>query len=285
MHKREKPQRAARFEKPVAPENSGKGDDWVETLQLEGRKAVLEALKNAQPIDRLLLKKEADGSVAGTLRVIAAKAKEAGVAYQIVDRAKLEDVSQSGNHQGVIALCPAKPYVSPEDILALAAERGEPPFVLVLDGITDPHNLGAILRTAEAGGVHGVIIPKRRAVCLTGAVAKTSAGAIAYVPVARVTNLSRTLADLQKQGLWVICAAGEEDGPAPSASTDLYAADFKGPLALVIGAEGEGVSRIVREKSDFVVRIPMRGKIGSLNASVAAGVLIYQALGQRQARP
>jgi len=274
MHKREKPQRAARFEKPVAPENSGKGDDWVETLQLEGRKAVLEALKNAQPIDRLLLKKEADGSVAGTLRVIAAKAKEAGVAYQIVDRAKLEDVSQSGNHQGVIALCPAKPYVSPEDILALAAERGEPPFVLVLDGITDPHNLGAILRTAEAGGVHGVIIPKRRAVGLTGTVAKTSAGAISHMPVARVPNIVRALAELKKAGLWVACA----DAQAPP----MYRADLTGPLALVLGAEGEGTSRLVRESGDFAVAIPMLGKMTSLNVSVAAGVLLYEVVRRRQ---
>ena len=244
--------------------------DWIETLQLEGRKAVLEALSYNRPIDRLLIKKEADGAPAGTLKVIAAKAREQGIVVSIVDRAKMDSIAQSGNHQGVIALCPAKEYVEVSDILNIAASKNEPPFVMVLDGITDPHNFGAILRTAEAGGVHGVIISKRRAVGLTGAVAKTSAGAIEYMPVARVTNICRTIEDLKTAGLWVICADGDCN------EKSLYKADFSGSVALVIGAEGTGISRLVKEKADFNVSIPMLGRIPSLNASVAAGIMIYE---------
>jgi len=251
-----------------------RSDDWIETMQLEGRKAVLEALNHNKPIDRLLLRKEASG-LQGTLKVIAAKARELGVVVQEVDRAKLDGMAQSGNHQGVIAVCPAKEYVEVEDIIAIAREKDEPPFIVVLDGITDPHNLGAILRTVEAGGAHGVIIPKRRAVGLTGAVAKTSAGAIEHVAVAKVTNIGRCIDELKAAGLWVICADGGEDG------TSIYDADFSGPIVLVIGAEGEGVSRLVREKADFVVRIPMLGRISSLNASVAAGIMIYEAVRNR----
>ena len=257
--------------------NERKDSDWIETMQLEGRKAVLEALNHNLPIDRLLIKKEADGSLTGTLKVIAAKAKEQGVVIREVDRAKLDSIAQSGNHQGIIALCPAKEYVEVEDILALAAERNEKPFVLILDGISDPHNLGAILRTAEAGGVHGVIIPKRRAVGLTGAVAKTSAGAIEHINVAKVTNIGRTIDELKTKGLWIICADGDLE------KTSIYKADFSGPVALVIGAEGTGVSRLVREKADFVVRIPMLGRIASLNASVAAGIMIYEVVRSRYA--
>ena len=259
-----------------------RSDDWIETLQLEGRKGVLEALSHNKPIDRLLLKKEADGSVSGTLKVIAAKAKEQGIVVQAVDRAKLDLIAQSGNHQGVIALCPAKEYVEPEDILKIAEEKGEPPFVLVLDGITDPHNFGAILRTADAGGVHGVIICKRRAVGLTGAVAKTSAGAIEHVPVARVTNIGRIIDDLKAAGLWVLCGDGGHNDS--SSGTSLYEGDFSGSIALVIGAEGAGVSRLVREKSDITVRIPMLGQISSLNASVAAGIMIYEVVRSRLSR-
>jgi len=251
-------------------------DNWIETLQLEGRKAVLEALNHDKPIDRLLLKKEADGTLTGTLKMIAAKAREMGIVVQAVERAKLDAITQSGNHQGVIAVCPAKEYVEISDILSYAKERGEPPFILLLDGITDPHNLGAILRTAEAGGVHGVIIPKRRAVGLTGAVAKTSAGAIEHVRVARVTNIGRALEQLKSAGLWITCADGGSEG------TSIYKSDLSGSIGLVIGAEGEGVSRIVQEKSDFRVNIPMLGRIHSLNASVAAGVLIYEVVRRRQ---
>ncbi|MCL2398904.1 MAG: 23S rRNA (guanosine(2251)-2'-O)-methyltransferase RlmB [Defluviitaleaceae bacterium] len=259
-------------------------DDWIETLQLEGRKGVLEALNHNKPIDRLLLKKEADGSVNGTLKVIAAKAKELGIVVQAVDRAKLDSIAQSSNHQGVIALCPAKEYVEVQDILNIAAEKGEPPFILVLDGISDPHNFGAILRTADAGGVHGVVIPKRRAVGLTGAVAKTSAGAIEHVPVARVTNIGRIIDDLKTAGLWVLCGDGGRDDNDSLDGTSLYDKDFSGPIALVIGAEGAGVSRLVREKSDIAVRIPMLGQISSLNASVAAGIMIYEVVRSRLSR-
>ena len=252
--------------------------DWIETMQLEGRKTVLEALNHNKPIDRLLIKKEADGTLAGTLKVIAAKARELGVVVTPVERVKLDSLAQSGNHQGVIALCPAKEYVEVEDILAAAAEKGEQPFVIILDGISDPHNLGAILRTADAGGAHGVIIPKRRAVGLTGAVAKTSAGAIEHVPVSKVTNIGRTVEELKAAGLWVVCGDGEADG------TSLYNADLSGPIALIIGAEGTGVSRLVREKADFTVRIPMLGRISSLNASVAAGIMIYEVVRSRVSR-
>lgn len=247
--------------------------DWIETIQLEGRRPVLEALKHNKPIDRLLVRVDSDGAMTGTLKVIAAKAREQGVVVTTVERAKLDALAQSGNHQGVIALCPAKDYVEVEDILAIAASKNEPPFIIVLDGITDPHNFGAILRTAEAGGVHGVIIPKRRAVGLTGAVAKTSAGAIEHVPVARITNLSRTIEDLKSAGLWIVC--GDFYG------TSIYDADLSGPVALVIGAEGAGVSRLVKEKADFTLSIPMLGNISSLNASVAAGIMIYEVVRTR----
>jgi len=256
-------------------DQNGDREDWIETLQLEGRKAVLEAINHNKPIDRLLVKKETDGTFAGTLKVIAAKAREQGIVVTPVERVKLDMLAQSGNHQGIIALCPAKEYVEVEDILAAAAEKGEQPFVIILDGISDPHNLGAILRTADAGGAHGVIIPKRRAVGLTGAVAKTSAGAIEHVPVARVTNIGRTVEELKTAGLWIVCGDGEADG------TSLYKTDLSGPIALVVGAEGTGVSRLVREKADFIVRIPMLGRISSLNASVAAGIMIYEVVRSR----
>ncbi|MCL2664931.1 MAG: 23S rRNA (guanosine(2251)-2'-O)-methyltransferase RlmB [Defluviitaleaceae bacterium] len=243
-------------------------EDNYPNLQLEGRKAVLEALKHNQPIDRILIRKEKDGRVEGTLNIIAAKAREARVVVQETDKSKLDTIAQSGNHQGVIAICPIKQYSEVDDILAAAAAKGEPPFIVVLDGITDPHNLGAIIRTAEAGGVHGIIIPKRRAAGLTGIVAKTSSGAISFMPVARVPNLARVLDDLKKAGLWIICA--DMDGDS------LYNTDFNGPVALVIGAEGSGVSRLISEISDYQVKIPMLGRIEALNASVAAGILIYE---------
>lgn len=262
-------------------------------MQLEGRKAVLEALKHNKPIDRLLLRKEADEALTGTLKMIAAKAREQGVVITTVTKAKLDALAQSGNHQGVIALCPAKDYVEVADIFNIAAERNEPPFIVILDGIVDPHNLGAILRTAEAGGVHGVIIPKRRAVGLTGAVAKVSAGAIEHIAVAKVTNLGRAIDDMKAAGLWVVCADMDADtnmkdvNDEPSGTrtssggTSLHKADLSGPIALVIGAEGAGVSRLVKEKSDFAVSIPMLGQISSLNASVAAGIMIYEVVRAR----
>ncbi|MDR1664663.1 MAG: 23S rRNA (guanosine(2251)-2'-O)-methyltransferase RlmB [Clostridiales bacterium] len=247
--------------------------EQVESLLLEGRKAVLEALNHQKPVDRVLLRRDKDKPLEGTLRVIAAKAKEYGATVVEVERGKLDALSETGHHQGVIAICPAKAYSEVGDMLALAAGRGEKPFLIVLDGITDPHNLGAVIRTAEAGGAHGVIIPKRRAAGLTGVVAKTSAGAVEHMMVARVTNIARTLEALKAAGVWITCA--DMDG------TDMYASDFSGPVALLIGAEGEGVSRLASEKADFKVKIPMLGKISALNASVAAGVLIYEVVRAR----
>jgi len=250
-----------------------------QSLVLEGRKAVLEALNHEKPIDRVLIRVDGrhsgkgEARLEGTLRMIAAKARALKVVVQEVEKGKLDELSETGHHQGVVALCPAVPYVGIQDILAIAAERGQQPFVIVLDGVTDPHNLGAVMRTAEAGGAHGVIIPKRRAVGLTATVAKTSAGAIAHMAVARVSNISRALEELKAAGLWIACA--DADGPS------LYEADLTGPVALVLGAEGEGVSRLVRENADFVVGIPMLGRIGSLNVSVAAGVLIYEVVRKR----
>ncbi|MCL2225519.1 MAG: 23S rRNA (guanosine(2251)-2'-O)-methyltransferase RlmB [Defluviitaleaceae bacterium] len=247
--------------------------ETTENLVLEGRKAVLEALNHEKPIDRILLRRDGGKPVEGTLRMIAAKARERRLVVQEVERVKLDALSETGHHQGVIALCPAVPYFSVQEILDIAKERGEPPFVIVLDGVTDPHNLGAILRSADAGGVHGVIIPKRRAVGLTGTVAKTSAGALSHVAVARVGNITRTLDELKEAGLWIACA--DMEGPS------LFESDLGGAVALVLGAEGEGVSRLVAENSDFRVSIPMLGKIGSLNVSVAAGVLIYEVVRAR----
>jgi len=242
-------------------------------LVLEGRKAVLEVLNNEKPIDRILLRSEKGKPIEGTLRLIAARARDRKLVVQEVDRAKLDEISETGHHQGVIALCPAVPYVEVSDILAIAKERGEPPFVIILDGVTDPHNLGAVLRSAEAGGVHGVIIPKRRAVGLTGTVAKTSAGAITHMAIARVVNITRTLEELKAAGLWIACA--EMNGKS------IYESDLSGPIALVLGAEGEGVSQLVAKNADFNVSIPMLGRMESLNVSVAAGVLIYEVVRRR----
>ncbi|MCL2839607.1 MAG: 23S rRNA (guanosine(2251)-2'-O)-methyltransferase RlmB [Defluviitaleaceae bacterium] len=247
--------------------------DEPQNLVLEGRKAVLEALNHEKPIDRILLRRDGDKPIEGTLRLIAAKARELKIVVQEVERIKLDNTSETGHHQGVIALCPAVPYFSVDEILQIAKDRNEPPFIIVLDGVTDPHNLGAVLRSAEAGGVHGVIIPKRRAVGLTGTVAKTSAGAINHMAVCRVSNIPRTLDALKKQGLWIACA--EMGGKT------LYETDLSGPVAIVLGAEGEGISRLVSEKSDFSVSIPMLGQIGSLNVSVAAGVLVYEVVRTR----
>jgi len=246
----------------------------TENLILEGRKAVLEALNHEKPIDRILLRRDKDKPLEGTLRLIASKARDRRLVVQEVDRAKLDATSETGHHQGVIALCPAIPYSTIEDMLDLAKSRNEPPFIIVLDGVTDPHNLGAVIRTAEAGGAHGIVIPKRRAVGLTGTVAKTSAGAISHMAVARVSNITRTLEELKSAGLWITCADME--------GISLYESDLTGPIALVLGAEGEGISRLVSEAADFTVSIPMLGRMSSLNVSVAAGVLIYEVVRRRQ---
>lgn len=250
-------------------EDKSDREDFVENNQLEGRNAVLEALNHESPIDKIFFKK---GEIEGMLRVVLAKAKDAGVVTQEVSKQKLDAMSQTGNHQGVIALCPAREYVEVSDILQMAKEKGEKPFLLILDGITDPHNFGAILRSAEACGVHGVIIPKRRSVTLSAVVAKTSAGAVEYVPVARVVNLTAVIKELKNNGIWVACADMEGES--------LITANMEAPLAIVVGAEGEGVSRLVKENCDFSVKIPMMGKIQSLNASVAASILMFEVVRQ-----
>lgn len=244
-------------------------EDWNEN-QLEGRNAVLEALRSGRDMEKLLVQK---GNVEGTIRRIVAQAKERGVVIQETSRQKLDGLSQTKNHQGVIALVSAHQYTELEDILAAAREKGEEPFLLLLDGITDPHNLGAILRTAECAGVHGVVVPKHRSVGLNATVGKTSAGAVEYVPVARVTNIVKTMEYLKKEGLWIACA--------DMGGADHFDTNMKGPIALVIGSEGEGVSRLVRENCDFTAAIPMYGKISSLNASVAAALLMYEVVRQR----
>ncbi|MEQ3215356.1 23S rRNA (guanosine(2251)-2'-O)-methyltransferase RlmB [Hominifimenecus microfluidus] len=242
----------------------------VEEFTIEGRNAVLEAYRAGKPIDKLFV---LDGCQDGPVRTIVREARKHDTILQFVAKERLDQMSQTGKHQGVIAYAAAYEYASVEDILAAAREKNEPPFIFILDGIEDPHNLGAIIRTANLAGAHGVIIPKRRAVGLTGTVARTSAGALNYTPVAKVTNLAATIEELKKDGLWFVCAA--MDGEV------MYRMNLTGPIGLVIGNEGEGVSRLVREKCDMTASIPMKGDIDSLNASVAAGVLAYEIVRQR----
>ena len=238
---------------------------------IEGRNAVIEALRAGTAIDKIYLAK---GETDKTLGHIASRARDAGVVVE-ADRRKLDAMSRTHAHQGVIALAAVREYVSIQSILDSAAAKGEPPLLVVCDEISDPHNLGAILRTAECAGAHGLIIPKRRSAGLTAIVGKTSAGAVSYLPVARVANLTSALKDLKKQGVWIF-------GTAAGASTDLYSADLKGPAAIVIGSEGDGMSRLVAENCDFLVSIPMKGHISSLNASAAAAILLYEAVRQRR---
>ena len=237
---------------------------------IEGRNAVLEAFRSGKPVDKLFV---LDGCQDGPVRTSVREAKTHDTLVQFVDKERLTQLSQTGRHQGVIAYTAAYEYAQVEDMLALAKERGEDPFLILLDDIEDPHNLGAIIRTANLAGAHGVIIPKRRAVGLTATVAKTSAGAINYTPVAKVTNLTKTMKELKEKGLWFVCAdmGGES----------MYKLNLTGPIGLVIGNEGEGVSRLVKETCDFVASIPMKGDIDSLNASVATGVLAYEIVRQR----
>lgn len=237
---------------------------------IEGRNAVIEAFRSGKTIDKLYV---LDGCKDGPVMTIIREAKKTDAIIRYVDREILDRLSKTGHHQGVVANAAAYDYAEVEDILNAAREKGEPPFVFILDGIEDPHNLGAIIRTANLAGAHGVIIPKRRAVGLTATVAKTSAGALNYTPVAKVTNLSATIEELKKEGLWFVCAdmGGET----------MYNLNLTGPIGLVIGNEGEGVSRLVKEKCDYVASIPMKGNIDSLNASVAAGVLAYEIVRQR----
>lgn len=238
--------------------------------KIEGRNAVLEALRAGKPIDKLYV---LDGCPDGPVRTIIREAKKGDTIIKYVKKERLDQLSETGHHQGVIAMAASYEYATVEDILEKAREKGEAPFIFVLDNIEDPHNLGAMIRTANLAGAHGVIIPKRRAVGLTPTVARTSAGAINYTPVAKVTNLKQTMEQLKKEGMWFVCA--DMDG------TPYYQMDLKGPMGLVIGNEGEGVSRLIKETCDFVASIPMKGDIDSLNASVAAGVLAFEIARQR----
>ena len=241
-----------------------------EEFTIEGRNAVTEALRAGKPIDRLFV---LDGCNDGPVSTIKREAKKRDVPVKFVDKDRLDHMSETGHHQGVIAKCAAYEYAEVDDILAKAHEKGEDPFIILLDNIEDPHNLGAIIRSANLAGAHGVIIPKNRAVGLTATVARTSAGALNYTPVAKVTNLARTIEDLKKQGIWFACA--DMDGKKWSSE------NLTGPIALVIGSEGKGVSKLVKSKCDFILSLPMTGKINSLNASVAAGVLMYEVVRQR----
>lgn len=247
-------------------------DEATPDGMIEGRNAVIEALRTETAIDKIYIAK---GETDKTLGHIASKARDRGIVVVEADRRKLDHMSRTHAHQGVIALAAVREYVSVQSILEAAAEKGEAPLLVVCDEISDPHNLGAILRTAECAGAHGVIIPKRRSAGLTAVVAKTSAGAVSYMPVARVPNMAALLKDLKKQGVWVF-------GTAAEGTTTLYDADLKGPAAIVIGSEGDGMSRLVTENCDFLVSIPMKGKISSLNASAAAAVLLYEAVRQRR---
>ncbi len=237
---------------------------------IEGRNAVLEAFRSGKTVDKLYVQ---DGCKDGPVQTILREARKQDTIVQFVGKERLSQLSETGKHQGVIASVASYAYSTVEEMLALAKERGEDPFLILLDNIEDPHNLGAIIRTANLAGAHGVIIPKRRAAGLTAVVAKTSAGALHYTPVAKVTNLVKTMEELKEQGLWFVCA--DMDGER------MYDLNLKGPIGLVIGSEGEGVGRLVRETCDFVASIPMKGQISSLNASVAAGVLAYEIVRQR----
>ena len=241
-----------------------------EEFTIEGRNAVLEAFRAGKTIDKIYIQ---NGCKDGPIQSILREAKKGDTIINFVEKERLDQMSQSGKHQGVIAQAAAYEYAEVEDILAVAEAKGEAPFLLILDGIEDPHNLGAIIRTANQAGAHGIIIPKRRAVGLTAVVARTSAGAINYTPVAKVTNLVRTMEDLKKRGIWFVCA--DMDGDV------MYNVDMTGPIGLVIDNEGSGVSRLVKEACDYTAQVPMKGDVDSLNASVAAGVLAYEIVRQR----
>ena len=251
-----------RHSAPVETENDG---------IIEGRNAVIEALRAGVTIDKIFIMK---GETDATLGHIASTAREAGIVVVDADRRTLDGMSRTHSHQGVIAQAAVREYASVDDILNAAREKGENPLIVVCDELSDPHNLGAVIRTAECAGAHGVVIPKRRSAGLTAVVAKTSAGAVSHLPVARVANLPSLLKDLKKEGLWIF-------GTAADGTTSLYDADLKGPAVIVIGSEGDGMGRLVTENCDFLVSIPMKGKINSLNASAAAAILLYEAVRQR----
>ena len=242
----------------------------IEELKIEGRNAVLEAFRSGRTIDKLFV---LDGCKDGPVQSIMREVKKHDTIVNFVTKERLDQLSETKKHQGVIAMAAAYGYSTVNEILARAEEKGEPPFLVLLDNIEDPHNLGAIIRTANLAGAHGVIIPKRRAVGLTATVAKASAGAINYTPVAKVTNLTQTIKELKEKGIWFVCA--------DMGGTTMYDLDLKGPIGLVIGNEGEGVGKLVKENCDFIASIPMRGDIDSLNASVACGVLSFEIVRQR----
>ena len=272
--KKQKKNKSKKINKDTKPNNKRplrKDEFEEENFQLEGRNSVLEALNHNKTIDKIFVKK---GEIEGTLKIIVAKALERGIIVQEVDKLRMEQMKKTNNPQGIIAFCPVHEYCQVEDILENAKKRGEDPFIIILDEITDPHNLGAIIRTADAVSAHGVIIPKRRSASLTAIVSKTSAGALEYVPVARVNNISKEIEKLKKQGLWIACADMK--------GTECFKADLKGAIGIVIGNEGDGVSRLVKESCDYSVKIPMYGNIESLNASVAAGLLMYEVVRQRK---
>lgn len=250
-------------------DNYDKEEDNINLI--EGRNPVLEALKSGREIDKIFIQK---GASEGSIRQIIAIAREKNLLIKEVDKAKLDNLSLTHNHQGVIASAALYKYYEIEEILNIAKEKEEDPFIIILDEITDNHNLGAIIRTADAAGVHGIVIPKRRSASLTPVVAKTSAGAIEYVPVSKVTNINQTLDYLKKQGLWIVGADMSGD--------TYYQKDMTGPIALVIGSEGEGIGRLIKENCDYLVKIPMTGKISSLNAGVSAGIIAYDIFRQRQ---
>lgn len=241
-----------------------------EEQTIEGRNAVTEAFRAGRPIDKLFV---LDGCQDGPVRTILREAKKQDTIVQFVSKERLDQMSGTGKHQGVVAFAAAYEYARIEDMLERARQKGEDPFLILLDGVEDPHNLGAVIRTANLAGAHGVIIPKRRAAGLTATVAKTSAGAVNYTPVAKVTNLAKTIEELKDKGIWFVCA--DMDGET------MYDLNLTGPIALVIGGEGEGVSRLVKEKCDYIASVPTRGDIDSLNASVAAGVMAFEIVRQR----
>lgn len=270
MAKKNRPQKDRRTGEKVAKSAPFDVVELPEDM-VAGRNAVMEALKGSRSVNKLMI---ANGSTEGSIKEIIAVAKDKGVNIQYWDRSKLDSIARGIRHQGVLAQVAPVQYAELEDILQVAKDRNEPPFIVLLDELEDPHNLGAILRTADAAGVHGVLIPKHRSCPLSATVAKTSAGAVEHVPVARVGNLVQTIKKLKQEGLWV--AAADMDGK------DYYDTDLTGPLLLIIGSEGQGVGRLVKEQCDFVVRIPMVGKINSLNASVAGSILMYEAMKQRR---
>ena len=267
MRRSDRPERENRSDRFKAAEPAPEETEG----QLEGRNAVVEALRAGRTIDKVFI---ADGDTDRGLQRLAAEAKEAGAVIVPVDRRKLDTMSFTRSHQGIIALAAAHEYATVDDILEEAAARGEAPLIVICDELTDPHNLGAIMRSAECAGAHGVIIPKRRSVSLTATVAKASAGAVVYMKVARVTNINNAINELKEKGVWVF-------GTAAEGSIPMYKADLTGPAAIVIGNEGEGMSQLVRKNCDVMVHIPMKGRISSLNASAAASILLYEAVRQR----